>query len=328
MTGKPFFSSLLFAAVLTPGALAQPFNKGGNALPASAPALLREALSNANKVRFIGRRVVEFRRGNETIRNVELVTRDGRKQRVEYSEDGPFAGQVVVDDGRVRRHFFPAENIIREMPSRNDQLMGLAAIPLPRARRESLRFTTLNGERIAGFDTQLIRATDASGNVVMEIFIEPDRRVPLKRTVFGPLGTPVGSYEFTSIQFPGRVDSNLFRMNRRGVRVVTMYDEVSRIAQEADLLAVTLPRNSGATLTHARKMTVQGSEMMLQVYSLRDQRVTLIQSRRIINPDRLRDRRGNSAAPVVWERDGRYFALIGEVAAGELQHLARLLKAP
>jgi len=56
--------------------------------------------------RYVGSRIVAFRRDGTDKRRTEYVTADGRRMRTEYPPDSDAAGQIVVETSGERREFF------------------------------------------------------------------------------------------------------------------------------------------------------------------------------------------------------------------------------
>src|SRR5688572_30101052 len=89
-------------------------------IPADWPPILQRAFKSAFQLKYSGTRVVMFRRGPERRKTTEYVLKDGPRLRIEYPEDSLNAGQVIVENGRERQHFFPESNEIHVGPAMHD----------------------------------------------------------------------------------------------------------------------------------------------------------------------------------------------------------------
>src|SRR5438105_3986950 len=81
------------------------------------PVALRKALEAGPRLRYTGKRRVEFRRDGKTEAYTEIVTRDGNKMRIEFPAGSTYTGQVIVETKGVRKHFFPDKNEIHVSPA-------------------------------------------------------------------------------------------------------------------------------------------------------------------------------------------------------------------
>ena len=118
-------------------------------------------------------------------------------------------GLIIVEDKAERRHYFPDKNEIRISGARRedslDRLMGLF-----KKRGGQPKFVESPGEAIAGNRTTLVSVSDARGNVIQKLFIEPKSGVVLKRELFDPTGTPMGSFTFTKVDLNPKFDDRIF----------------------------------------------------------------------------------------------------------------------
>jgi hypothetical protein len=290
---------------------------------ADVPAVLRRAFASGKRARYIGVRVVRFRRGPETTQHTEYVTRDGTNLRIEFPRESPLAGQVIVETKRERRHYFPDRNEIQVLPPRREEAFERLA-RLVKSSRDRLRFALGNDGVVAGKSTEQVVVSDPAGNVLQRLFIEPNTGLVLKRELFDPVGTPVGGFEFTEIDLRPRIDPGVFRIVRRGARVLTPTQILEATAKREGFRPIVLPATNGVRLEWSGVREIEGDSVLIQAYA--DQqgqgRLTLFQLRRIVSAERLNALARGKVNFVFWRRDGRTFVLVGNRSVEELRRLA------
>jgi len=315
-----------FAATLTALASGHPNVQETNDLDVpGVPDVLRAAIKASQKLRFTGTRVVEFRRGPETRRHLEYITRDGVRSRVEFPEDSPFAGQVIVEDGRVRRHYLPAANEIRVLPPRRDESFG-RLIRSMRRYGPARKLTVEPGEVVAGRRTQQVAVLDPQGNIMQRLYIDPKSGALLKRKLFDRVGTQVGLFEFTQINFRPRLNAGLFRIERKGATIVTPADALRRTAAAEGYPFLMLRPSSGAVLEGSRSFKMKGQSVLGQFYRTPKGRLTFFQAKALLAPERLRHFSRGDFKVVSWQEDSRSYVLFGPFDEASLDRWAQQLK--
>ncbi len=290
------------------------------------PALLVSTIENSNRHRYSGVRVVEFRQNGTMARHEEWVSRSGRKSRVEFPPSSAFAGQIIVEDKGERRHFFPDKNEVRISGARRedslDRLMGLL-----KKRGAQPKFAESVGETISGQKTTLISVSDARGNLIQKLFIEPRTGVVLKRELFDPTGTPIGSFAFTKVDLNPKFDERIFLLEPKGARIVTLADHVAEIARKDGYIAAVLPAASGFRLDAVRTSVLTGEDVLLQVYGTAKERVTLFQFKKIVNLDSMKLRKNGTDdfGYYSWVYRGRTFVIMGGQKTADLTKAAESL---
>lgn len=289
-------------------------------LPPNLPPILLKAMAASGKLRYTGTRVVEFRKGPDTVRHEEYLIRDGAKLRIEFPDTSPFAGQVIVEDGVVRRHFFPDKNEIHVLPPRRDEAtMRLRRLTRPGSK---MTFATESGDRVAGYGTREVVVKDQAGNVVQRMFIEPKSGLVLKRLLFDPVGAPVGSFTFTKIDLHPTINPAVFRFSRQGATLVTPLDLLRRNLDDGPFVLRTLPPDSGYRLEFSRVMKPEGRPILMQIYTGNGRRLSLFQLEGDIDSDRLKRFARDRDSAYSWQSDGRTFVLVGNMRQEELRALA------
>jgi hypothetical protein len=286
------------------------------------PELLRRSIESADRQRFSGLRRVEFRREGKTLAYDEVVVRDGVRMRIEFPEGSRLAGQIIVDDGQTRLHFFPDKNEIRQLPSRIDPATRRLRRLLERG-DSRLRFRREGAVRIAGLRAESIAIEDSGGNVVQRMRIEPRTAVVLSRTLYDPVGTALGGFEFTRIDLRPRIRPDVFRIVRRGATLRTPLSTLAEAVQSGEFLPVRLGPESGYRLEYVRKIDAEGREALVQGYRKDAERITLVQSRRPIQEAQLKRLSSGRVQVHRWTESGRTFLLMGSVSQDALRLLVR-----
>lgn len=299
--------------VTAAGAMAQPARQ-------DVPDIVRKAVRVANHLRYSGTRIVEFRRGPKVDSHREYITRDGDRLRIEFPGDSPLSGQIIVEANDERRHFFPDRNEIQVLPPRREE----AFERLGRMLRDRFGFKFVIGgnDTVAGRSSDVVSVTDPSGNVMQKMYIDSATGLVLKRDFFDPVGTRVGGYEFVDIDYRPRIDGYLFRIVRRGARVVTPAQLLEELAKKEGFRPYSLPATDGVRLEWSAVWPMEGESVLTQSYTTTQGRLTLFQLRKIVSADKLRSVARGRAKFVFWRRDGRTFVLVGNRSTEELSRLA------
>jgi len=284
--------------------------------------LLAQAIRSMDRLRYTGARTVQFRKGPNAARHEEYIQRDGVSVRVEFADDSPFAGQVIVDDGKQRRHFLPLENEIRLLPPRRDE----ALLKVGRAiSRGDFRIAESDGGLVAGRRTRLFSVRAASVKNMQQVYVDPDTAAVLKRALFDPVGTQIGYFEFTRIDFVRRLPKETFILERRGATLVTPDDELVRAVERGGFRMVRIPSGGGIRLEGVRISRVRGEAVLSQIYSTPLGKLSLFQVKALIPLDRVGRMRRGEVRVATWQSDGTTFTLIGPQTQNELDGLAKRL---
>lgn len=274
------------------------------------PPALRRALQASDTLRFSGRRTVTLMKDGQPNRHEEIVMRDGPQIRIEFPREGPYSGQVIVENGDDRRHYIPRTNEVRvEAAKREEGLQHLRQLA-----RDG-RVTTEPGGRVAGYDTTTVVVRDAAGNPLQRLAIEPESGMVLTRQVYDATGVQVGGFEFTSVNLsPASFDSSLFRIERKGVQTTTFWDKLQTLATRNGYRAVGLPESTGFQLDGVnfnRKLIASG--VLVQNYTgPGGGRLSLFQLREAVDPTSLRNKGGRRLLhSLSWTDGGITFVLLG-----------------
>jgi negative regulator of sigma E activity len=283
------------------------------------PAVLQRAIEAGPKLRYIGTRVIEFRRQGQPVRYSEIVTRDGANTRIEFPEGSLYEGQVIVETSRERRHFFPDKNEIRIMPPRREE--ALHRLSRLRGNDKYVIGTATSGS-IAGVRTSQIVVKDKAGNVLQRIYIEPRSGLLVKRQVFDAVGTQMGLYEFTRLKMNPKIDPVLFRLERKGAKIIRPMDTLRETAASKGFQPAYLRPASGYVLHFSRFHQPDGSDVLMQFYGSDNGRLSLYQTKSDLDPSKLSKFGKGQVNVHTWKQNGYTLALVGNQSKETLSRLA------
>lgn len=271
------------------------------------PPVLRRAIAASAKLRFSGRRLVTVVRDGQRDQHEEIVLRDGPRTRIEFPSGGQYAGQVIVENAKERRHFLPASNEVRILPPRREE--GIERL---RRLARSGKVTTEPGGKVAGVSTVEVLASDAAGNPIQRLSIDPNSGLVLRRRVYDDTGVEVGGFVFTKIDLtPEPFAAALFRLDRRGAQVTTPWDLLNRLAKRNDFAAVGIPASTGFRLDAVRVAKLVEGGVLVQIYIGPGGRLSLYQLRAPVDPAVLRRQSRGTVRTLSWTSDSRTFVLVG-----------------
>ncbi|HWD39667.1 MAG TPA: hypothetical protein VG944_12515 [Fimbriimonas sp.] len=288
------------------------------------PQVLKEAIRHGAHARFYGRRKVHFAHGNVNVDFTEIVYRDGPRTRSEFPDGSRFAGQIIVEDGHVRKEFYPDKNeVIVKEPRHEENLERLVRL----ARRGAdgrIVLTKGPGMKVAGHWTVQIVVQDKDGNPLQRLYVEPKHGMMLKREIFDQGGAKIGYFVFDKINFdPPPFDPSLFRFSRRGVRVITPYDVLRDVASKAGFAPTFLPRSSGYKLEDVRVANRRGEDVLVETYGSRQGRLSLFELKTDVSPDRLHQFERDELHAVTWQAGGKTYVIVGAASSEALANVAR-----
>lgn len=290
------------------------------------PPILKNAFNAATTLKMSGTRQVEMRDGPRRVVSREFVLKDGLRTRTWFPTDSPRAGEVIVEDGKERRHYLPSRNEILVSPTGKIELMS-------RFRRlggKDFKFSVTDGGQVAGRRTKLVAMTDGKGNVRQRIWLDEATGFMLKREFLDGVGSREGSFEFTEVDFSPKFRPDDFQIRRAGATVVSIYDQARRLATGAGLQPVVIPSSQpGFLLKNARLMKTPGGSILHQLYETESGPVSLFQGKQLNGLDRMGNRRGDrDRGPmnvVTWTSGGTSFALVGSLSKEALQRISQRL---
>lgn len=287
--------------------------------------MLRKVLGAQGQLRYSGKRVLELKVAGERQRYIELVTRDGQRQRIEYPEGSPLAGQVIVEDGKTRMHYYPVENVIRTEPQRFDEAAMRFRRTAQLVRAGRLRMTAAPGEAVAMQQTVRLSFSDPQGNVVQNLWADRRTGLILKRELFDRVGARAGYFEFLSINYQPVVRPKDFVLGRKGARVIDLEQELREGARRLGLSGARIPPGEAYQLRAVRVVKLAGTQVLTQLYAGPGGSLSLFETASTIDKRRLQRLAARRVSVHNWTAGGRSFALVGDQPRTELLRLAKVI---
>ncbi|MCH8978938.1 MAG: hypothetical protein IH945_06810 [Armatimonadetes bacterium] len=303
--------------------------------PNHAHAPLLEAVLRTDKVlKCHGKRVVvrRFMRDGkpQTYRYIELIRRDGPRSRIEYysRDNEDIDGQIAVEDGRIRSHYYPKDNVIHQWPSLMRQ-RGRWLEQILRGGQQGRTIEVKPGGKVARRDTTLILIKEGPGPE-HRLWIDNEGKAILKHEMGSPGSARGMSWEFRWFRYRSSVDPDEFRIVRPGATTLGPEDRLKAAAEKVKMPPYRLPPSSNFALHTGigREDKATGRRVLSSIYGEGRIVLTLVQSSDPLDQDRLMGgRRGRSARSVhLWKLDEFNFALVGNLPPPELKRLAALVR--
>ena len=295
---------------------------------ATMPAIMRKFVLARKTSRYTGTRTVEFKRGPDRLSHIEYILKDGIRSRTEFPDDSQYKGQVIVDNGKQRMHFFPDRNEIDVEPAHqrdNRPDSGGNDRDSDHKNRPSLQRTVTDGGSVAGYHTQLLTVSDPNGNVMQQMWIEPKTGVRLKMVLYDRVGTQVGSFEFTKINFKPTFAPGDFTIDRKGALIVTPADEARRLSEKLGVTPLILGNSSGYELQNARIIHPDKQDVLAQTYIGDTGRFTFFELRGDIDQDKLQRFARGRLSTYSWKRGQESFAIVGNLTPEQMGEVAKTL---
>ncbi len=288
---------------------------------ANIPPILRLAVRNLPNLKFSGTRTVEQFQGAERQRHTEYVLRDGARTRVWFPNDSPYAGQVIVENLRQRKHYFPGKNEIHVGPAKREEAFGRLLGMLEGGK---VRLSTEPGGQIAGRASTALGIKE-NGNLIQKLWIDQANGMILRRDLYDAVGARVGSYEFSEVEFSPRLAMSDFELDRKGAKIVTPEDEARQFAVRLGLLNVTMPDQEGFSLDSVRVLKGARIPILQLSYSKPPNVISLFQAKGRVELPMFKRANKAGVSAYTWFAGGNTFALVGNIGEGELKRLAGLL---
>lgn len=280
------------------------------------------AIKAAEKLRYGGTRVVEYMRGAKKMSHTEYVLKAGPITRVWFPDDSPFAGQIIVENKRERRQFFPAQNAIHVTPARKEELLSRLRALL---KNQSFHIFTGPGDVIAGRQTSLVTVSDGKGNVLQRIYIDPRTGMLLKRVLYDPVGAQIGYFEFTQIDYSPSYPASWDTLERKGAKIITPEDIGKDLAKKNDLQWVMIPASENMPLENVQMRKINNLQVLHQAYQTGHGQLSLFEVKGSVDLSEMSRRRNREVQFYGWQQGGHTFALVGNMSQLELKRIAHLL---
>lgn len=287
------------------------------------PPVLAKAFRAAFKLTYSGERVLSFRRGPDRSRHTEYILKQGPRIRITFPVDSPMAGQVVVENGRERQHFFPSTNEIHVGPAMLDDSFNKLSMFFNKDRDEKPKVSVSPGETIAGQKTSVVALEDSRGHVFQRLWIDDRTGLILKRELYDSVGGVVGFFEFTKVNYNPDVRPDDFVIQRANAVRVTAEDLARRLMRENGMVAAFLKEDRGIKLIASRQLRrVENARVMILTYETGRAPLSLVQVVGKFEPSRLDRLTGKQFNSYSWQMNGRTFVLIGDMEVSELKRLS------
>lgn len=291
-------------------------------LPEDTHPLLKKAFAASLRLRYSGERIVTFRRGPERRKHTEYITKDGPRIRLEYPEDSILAGQIVVENRGERYHYLPEVNEIHVSPAFFENSFERLKVLLKKDGEAKVKVEVGGAETVAGIRATTVAFREPRGNIIQRIWIDERSGMMLKREMYDPVGTLVGSFEFTKVNFNPNIDPDDFKINRPGSKVITPEDIAEKNMRDNGMIMAFL-KDRGYKLFASRVMgRTSNSKVLILSYQTGNAPLSLVQVAGTINPDNLKRLAGPMFKIHTWTMQGRTFALIGDKSEEDLKRLA------
>lgn len=192
-----------------------------------ARGLLRQMLTAENSLVLAGEQTTTLTRGGGEVTTRQRVLRDGsRALRVDYTQPPRFAGEEIVDNGRLYRHYMPSTNTLEIGPSRLTRLRGRMPQVMERVRRGTLQVQLAGSDVVAGHACAIVQVKPqpAAGAPWRRFWIDTTTGAQLRIEQYNGAGQRVSSSSYSSIVYNPPLDRQSFRapLVPRGVRVVAL----------------------------------------------------------------------------------------------------------
>jgi hypothetical protein len=292
------------------------------------PASLRLAIVRSDKLRYVGERRVEFTEDGIRKIEVQFVRRAGRKSRTEIGPGSPKKGEIIVEDGFNRYHFFPSKNEIHILPPHRDDMSRRLLMFSRRVLRKGGRFAVDAGGQIAGVDSQLVSFVDSSGNTMQRLWIDEHTGLVLRREVLDKVGAPVGSFEFVKLDYSPIFHAGDFMILRRGAKKVRPEDLARELAQKVGIAPLFVSADSGFRLESSRIMKDTDPPIFVQFYTAADGAFSLFQVRQALNDELMKRLARGEYNVFSWQRSGETIVLVGDLPLERLRTIGKKLQGP
>mgnify|MGYP005838032713 CR=1 FL=1 len=291
---------------------------------AALPATVRRMMTEASQTRMSGERIVEFRARGERRRYREFILKDGVRQRIEFSDDSPFAGQVIVESATERQQFFPDRNVIAVSLPRRDEILGRMMGIFSRVGPGGLRVEREDDGSVAGVRCEQYSIRDRDGNVLQRLWIEPRSGALLKRELFDATGSRVGLTEWVRVDFSPRFRDDDFVIRRAGARVETPQSRAREEMRQRGFQEVFLPADLNLRFLGGRVLSGPNMpDIYMQVYLSDSGQLSFFQVRGELDVRRMRQHVGRNVRVLTWTRGDRTWALVGNMSQAEMERISR-----
>lgn len=312
----------------------------GPDLPGPEGQLVRKYFQMQRTAKFAGVRFQEVMTPQGWVSGSENVLQDGPRRRVTFGRDSQHYGEVMVDDGKQRLHFFPDTNEIHIMPRLGEDFGGRMGPPPgggppgEKPHNKEGRFgqhgprgvqaKATPGGQVAGRLTTLVSVLDNSGNPLQKMWFDIKTGVLLKREGFDLTNRRVAYMEFREINYRARLTNEDFQLRKAGAKIITPEILLSREAKRQGLPPYVLTHND-LQLEGVMGREFKNKRGLACVYGSPEGRLTLMivqGNPRLDQLDRMAGRFGQAFS---WTQGPCTFILMGPTEKSKLQAYSRTL---
>ncbi len=272
---------------------------------------MRKALRAWPNLVLAGRRTVVFGRSKE--KHTERILQSGDKLRIESSD-----GTVTVIVDRKRSVYDPAKNEIFETfnPFGVPGFGFMGGLP---GGGDDFTFKESDGGIVAHHKTRLVVGTSDQGEEALRMYIDPEHGAVLKLEIFAPGKRLVMSFEFEAVRYDVDIPSRAFTLNFPDAKVVTVRDEVIKMARRMGTKPYVISKDSGLRLENARVFEFQGRKVMRQTYAGSRVKVSLFLCKGEVSTEKLIRSGGDRVRSRVWTIGDLTLVLLGDVDESDLK---------
>lgn len=276
------------------------------------------------RARYTGTRYQEVLTPDGWMKGSEIILADGVRRRIEFGRDSDKYGEVIVEDGKQRQHFFAATNEIHIAPKIRDEFrrrMGKMGDGPP---GKGIKVSAKDGGRVAGRPTKLVSVTDDRGNPLQKMWFDPAKGVMLKREGYDFTGRRISLMEFRKINFDVKPSDSDFTIRRAGATIVRPIDMLVRASKRTSIPALRLNATE-LQLEGVMTREFRGTQALVSMYGSATGRVTLFVMKGPIDGGRL-DRAGRGPSSThKWTYGGFSCILVGPFEKSRLEAFSRTL---
>jgi len=204
-----------------------PIRPAAKTRTADAKDLLRQMLKAENTLALAGEQTTTLTRDGREITTQQRVLRNGsRALRVDYLQPPRFAGEQIVDNGRLYRHYVPSANTLEVGPSRLVRLRGRVPQVMERIRRGALQVELAGSEVVAGHPCAIVQVKPTPPDPApwRRFWIDTATGAQLRIEQYNRDGQRVSVSSYTSVVYnpPLTRQSFLPPVTPPGVRVIAL----------------------------------------------------------------------------------------------------------
>lgn len=259
-------------------------------------------------------------RGTQGVRAFEeRVLRKGDKMYLSYSPGTPYADQRIYEVSGKRYTYTKSTNELRVAPARGG-FMETARLIADAAKAGSASVT--RGDAVAGRSTYFVEISTSRGRGTHRIWIDREKNVVLKRNYGVDAGEEMGGFEVLRIDYTAKISDDRFKWPK-GAKVISVQDDVRRLAKESGLKPMMIPDSGKFALVSTGKMEIRGSTILRQFYTDGDRRLSLFVMKQT---DAEMNFRSNRVRVHRWNWGGMTLVLMGDYSDDELKRLASRVK--